>query len=101
LYTCSHTLLSDTGPDNFAVHNTCEHKDLHIVCSKSKDIIKVHIMRDYRERHMLCYLHFSNNHNATDKENLHYEILWKLTAISAMLNDANSKYHPHSEHACG
>jgi hypothetical protein len=46
-------------------------------------------------------LHFSNNHSATDNEKLYYGILWKLAAISAMLNDDNSKYHSHSEHDCG
>jgi len=86
---------------NFAVYHTCEHKELNIVSSKSKDKIKVHIMRDYFKRDILCYLHFSNNHNATDNENLHYDILWKLTAISAMLNYTNSKHHPHSELDCG
>jgi hypothetical protein len=93
--------MNDTGPNNFAVYNTCKPKEMNILCSKSKDIIKVHIMRDYFNRHILCYLHFSNNHNATDNENLHYDILWKLTAVSAMLNDANSKHQPHSEHDSG
>jgi len=83
--------MSATTPNNFVAYNTCERKELNILCGKSKDKIKVHIMRDYLNRHILCYLYFSNNHNATDNGNLHYEILWKLTAISAMLNGANSK----------
>jgi len=37
----------------------------------------------------------------TANENPHYKTLQKLTAISAMLNDGNSKHHPRSEHGCG
>jgi hypothetical protein len=48
--------------------------------------------------HILRYLHFSDNQNATDNNDPNYDRLWKIRRIFGMLNDADSKYYAPTEH---
>jgi hypothetical protein len=79
----------------------------HDICDKLKDywsttaqfFLPFHgnTIKHGRFLHILRFLHFSNNDNASESNNPNYDRPWKIRQIFDMLNDAYSKYYAPSE----